>query len=355
MIPGLWGTTAPNADDRHQDSPPAAPALPCGDGFFGRPPAGPPRPSPAEQRRRLVEAGDHRALLEQLDGRPALLLDRGEVWADVRRAIEARQAADPDGFGVALLDEILGEGAYLRLRLARPIRRRLDAWDRDTATHGTTDEPPLDELELDRLMALEAHLARLVEARSAARRRRELADRRGRPAPRVVEIKTEEHRRWDSNPYRPPSDAETSAEPDDLDPSLLHRNPFGSRAASGPGRRPGGRADRIGPDAARERRWEAIAKKLADAEPWLGRQGTLVAKPDGPRTRWVVRYVARDGRRRVHRSIYITTGDPELLRRAGPSWRPSGPRPACSRRWGRWAAGSGWPDGPSGPSAEHGR
>jgi hypothetical protein len=50
---------------------------------------------------------------------------------------------------------------------------------------------------------------------------------------------------------------------------------------------------------------------------WLAAQGTLAAKSANARRVWVIRFMARDGDRRVQRSIYIAGDEqPELLDRA---------------------------------------
>lgn len=77
------------------------------------------------------------------------------------------------------------------------------------------------------------------------------------------------------------------------------------------------RGDDPGPadPARRERRWETIEAKLHAAEYWLSHQGSLVCKRIDGHTCWVVRFVVREGERSTHRSIYLTTHDPEILRR----------------------------------------
>lgn len=66
----------------------------------------------------------------------------------------------------------------------------------------------------------------------------------------------------------------------------------------------------------RERRWERIEARLEAAEYWLRDQGSIVRKRADGRACWAVRFVVREGERSRHKSIYLTTQDPEILRRA---------------------------------------
>jgi len=65
-----------------------------------------------------------------------------------------------------------------------------------------------------------------------------------------------------------------------------------------------------------EARWDAILCKLEANANVLARQGTLVAKDARGRRVWAVRFVADEGGRRAHRSIYIGGDEvPELIER----------------------------------------
>ena len=70
------------------------------------------------------------------------------------------------------------------------------------------------------------------------------------------------------------------------------------------------------PAEALERRWHALQAKLERHAPHLVRQGVLVPKrlAGGGRV-WAVRFVAREGGRPVHRSLYVGSDRQVELRR----------------------------------------
>ncbi len=78
-------------------------------------------------------------------------------------------------------------------------------------------------------------------------------------------------------------------------------------------------------------RWATLEPRLEAHAAALATQGTVVSKIARGRRVWVVRFVVREGGRRVHKAIYIGNNDvPELIERA------------CAlleeyRRMGRWA------------------
>ena len=66
-----------------------------------------------------------------------------------------------------------------------------------------------------------------------------------------------------------------------------------------------------------ERRWAVIRSKLEAHADDLATQGVLVSRVASGRRVWKVRFVVREGGRRVHRAIYVGGDDqPELLERA---------------------------------------
>ena len=66
-----------------------------------------------------------------------------------------------------------------------------------------------------------------------------------------------------------------------------------------------------------ERRWAALRVKLEAHADDLATQGVLVSRVAAGRRVWKVRFVVREGGRRVHRAIYVGGDDqPELLERA---------------------------------------
>ena len=79
-----------------------------------------------------------------------------------------------------------------------------------------------------------------------------------------------------------------------------------------------------------ETRWVTIKLKLEPNADVLARQGTLVVKEARGRRVWAVRFVAEEGGRRPHKSIYIGGDVPELIARTGSLLEEY-------RRMGRWA------------------
>ena len=70
-------------------------------------------------------------------------------------------------------------------------------------------------------------------------------------------------------------------------------------------------------DAGLEARWAEVEARMEASAGWLAAQGSLAAKTANGRRVWVLRFVAGEGGRRVHKSIYVGNDDrPELLRRA---------------------------------------
>ena len=66
-----------------------------------------------------------------------------------------------------------------------------------------------------------------------------------------------------------------------------------------------------------ERRWAALRVKLEAHADELATQGVMVSRVAAGRRVWKVRFVVREGGRRVHRAIYVGGDDqPELLERA---------------------------------------
>ncbi len=66
-----------------------------------------------------------------------------------------------------------------------------------------------------------------------------------------------------------------------------------------------------------ETRWDSILRKLEAHADVLANQGSLVAKDARGRRVWAVRFVAEEGGRRVHKSVYIGGDDmPELIEQA---------------------------------------
>ena len=64
-----------------------------------------------------------------------------------------------------------------------------------------------------------------------------------------------------------------------------------------------------------EHRWAAIRAKLEAHADDLATQGVLVSRVASGRRVWKVRFVIREGGRRVHKAVYIGN-QPELLERA---------------------------------------
>jgi hypothetical protein len=66
-----------------------------------------------------------------------------------------------------------------------------------------------------------------------------------------------------------------------------------------------------------EARWTAIRSRIERHAAHLTTQGTVVAKRDGDRRYWVLRFRVREGGRIMLRSVYLCGDDqPELLERA---------------------------------------
>jgi hypothetical protein len=124
--------------------------------------------SPAEERRRLAEAGDVDALYRILAETRAGLVDVEEVYRLILRAVEVAAAKDPAAFAERVFARMVGFTGYLLLRTHHASARIVARADRGAGPSECSRE--LHQVVLPSLMRLQAHLADLCHVQASSAR-----------------------------------------------------------------------------------------------------------------------------------------------------------------------------------------
>jgi hypothetical protein len=141
------------------------------------------RPSPAEERRLLAEAGDVNALWDRLTQSDWATIDGGDTFRCLLRALEVRAGLDPAGLSAEMFSRMMAFSSFLWMRGAYAIRQTLYAVDQ--ANQGSRPLPrELTEEQLPHLLDIQHHLAELALAQASTARLWELARLRKREADR---------------------------------------------------------------------------------------------------------------------------------------------------------------------------
>ena len=151
------------------------------------------RPSPSEVRRVQAETGDVDALWHHLTQSDWAVIDGGDTFRQLLRALEVRARQDAAGLSAEMFARMMAFSSFLWMRGASALQQLLSAADQ--TNQSTRALPRQVEEQLPQFLAIQGHLAELAHAQASTARLWELTKRkkgeegRGRPtASRAVSL-----------------------------------------------------------------------------------------------------------------------------------------------------------------------
>lgn len=129
----------------------------------------------AEERELMASTGDVEGIWQILVTAQPAMIDWGEVFQLLLRAVEVRSRTDPAGFAEEMFSRMFSLTSYLTLRSHHHARRLIVRHDRSRRDCGAAELPRELELVLPRLIELQTHLAEIAHARASVARLWELA------------------------------------------------------------------------------------------------------------------------------------------------------------------------------------